>query len=187
MGGSTRLNRVASKAAKALKKSSTTIRQELQAKTENMADNIFSLLQGNQQKLVDNYLSAKAYCVAAQYKMRAYRKKSRSPLSSIGDWCTTIAGYSQLRPAKSPGMAMGLNKIPLLFSGKSIKVRKGAVAKINGLVKEYVRSVKSVRARWGIGIGKYLLNKLTTSLTKIPASKAKTVVVRSMNPPEWQG
>jgi len=239
--GSTRLNRVASKAAKALKKSSTTIRQELQAKTENMADNIFSMLQGNQQKLADNYLSAKAYCVAAQYKMRAYRKKSRSPLSSIGDWCTTIAGYSQLRPAKSPGMSMGLNKIPLLFSGKSIKVQKGAVAKINGLVKEYVRSVKSVRARWGIGIGKYLLNKLeaslgdkgvlqvssagrssvvflnggklglsnrlsdfqklgvsmgmfsgtlkklTTILTKIPASKAKAVVVRSMTPPEWQG
>merc|ERR1711881_666606 len=89
--GTTRLHRVASKAAKALKRSSTTIRQQLQAKTEAMADNVFSVLQGNQQKLADNYLSAKAYCVAAQYKLRAYRRKARNPLSSIGDWCITVA------------------------------------------------------------------------------------------------
>merc|ERR1711898_33213 len=56
------------------------------------------------------------------------------------------------------------NKIlPPVFSGKNIKV-KGAVAKINGLVNEYATSAAQVRARWPMGLGKYLLDKLQVSM-----------------------
>merc|ERR1711959_528973 len=132
--GQIRMNNVARRAAKALKKSTSTLRAHLQSRIETMSDNVFNLIQGNQQKLADNYLSAKAYCVAARFKFRAYNRKARmNPLVSIGDWCLTAASLSKISPPKSPGIGMGMKTIPTLFSSKKIKVR-GAVAKINGLV-----------------------------------------------------
>jgi len=163
--GQIRMKAVARAAAKALKKTTSTVRGKLQAKIEKMADSVFNLIQGNQQKLADNYLSAKAYCVAAKWKFRAYNKKSRqNPLVSIGDWCSTVAALSAVKPQKSPGIGMGLKTIPTLFSGKKIKVMKGAVSKINGLVAEYMRTIKQVTARWGLGIGKYLIKKLQQAM-----------------------
>jgi len=163
--GQIRMKQVARAAAKALKKSTSTVRGKLQSKIQKMSDSVFNLIQGNQQKLADNYLSAKAYCVAAKWKIRAYNKKSKSsPLVSIGDWCSTVASLSAVKPQKSPGIGMGLKTIPTLFSGKKIKVMKGAVSKINGLVAEYMRTIKQVSARWGLGIGKYLLKKLQQAM-----------------------
>jgi len=52
---------------------------------------------------------------------------------------------------------------PPVFSGKNIKV-KGAVAKINGLVNEYATSAAQVRARWPMGLGKYLLDRFEVSM-----------------------
>jgi len=162
--GQIRMKAVARAAAKALKKTTSTVRGHLQSKIQKMSDNVFNLIQGNQQKLADNYLSAKAYCVAAKWKFRAYNKKSRqNPLVSIGDWCNTVAALSNVKISKSPGIGMGLKTIPTLFSGKKIKVVKGAVSKINGLVAEYMRTIKQVTARWGLGIGKYLIKKIAAS------------------------
>jgi len=163
--GQTQLNNVARKAAKAQKKSVAMLRGHLQSRIEKMSDNVFALIQGNQQKLADNYLSAKAYCVAARFKFQDYNRKARmNPLVSVGDWCTTVAALSAVKPRKSPGMGMGLKTIPQLFSSKKLKVMKGAVAKINGLVAEYMRTVKQVNARWGVGIGKYLIKKLEQAM-----------------------
>jgi len=163
--GQIRMKRVARAAAKALKKKVSMVRGHLQSRIEKMSDNVFKLIQGNQQKLADNYLSAKAYCVAARWKFRAYNKKARmNPLVSIGDWCMTVASLSAVKITKSPGIGMGLKTIPALFSGKKTKVMKGAVSKINGLVAEYMRTIKQVGARWGVGIGKYLIKKLQQAM-----------------------
>merc|ERR1712072_1342400 len=125
--GEARLRRSARKTAKMLKKSSASIRASISSKIQTMSDNVFNLIQGNQQRLADNYLSAKAYCVAAQYKLRNYNRRSKlNPLLSIGDWCLTVAGLSKVRPPKSPGLG--------LFSSKKIKVKGHVVGKINGLV-----------------------------------------------------
>merc|ERR1711898_78935 len=48
-------------------------------------------------------------------------------------------------------------------TGKNIKV-SGAMAAINGLVNEYSTSCAQVRARWPMGLGKYLLDKLEVSM-----------------------
>merc|ERR1712216_492232 len=61
------------------------------------------------------------------------------------------------------GLGFGGKVLPPVFSGKNIKV-KGAVAKINGLVNEYATSAAQVRARWPMGLGKYLLDKLQVSM-----------------------
>merc|ERR1712057_72482 len=57
----------------------------------------------------------------------------------------------------------GGKKVPTVFTGKTIKV-SNAVAAINGLVNEYTNACTQVRARWPMGLGKYLLDKLEESM-----------------------
>merc|ERR1711998_520038 len=53
---------------------------------ENMADNVFATVQGNRQKIADNYLSLKAYAQAAADSIADYVTKGKGKgLSSIGD------------------------------------------------------------------------------------------------------
>merc|ERR1711990_1154619 len=58
---------------------------------------------------------------------------------------------------------MGGSSIPKIFSGGEVKV-SNAVAAINGLVNEYTESCGQVRARWPMGLGKYLMDKLEISM-----------------------
>merc|ERR1719247_3280667 len=61
------------------------------------------------------------------------------------------------------GLGMGGSKIRSVFAGKSIKAGN-SLAAINGLVNEYSTSCAQVRARWPMGLGKYLLDKLEVSM-----------------------
>merc|ERR1712080_532550 len=63
------------------------------------------------------------------------------------------------------GLGMGGGKVWSLFSGKTKKV-PGKVASINGLVNEFTSCAGAVRARWPMGLGKYLLDKLEASMQK---------------------
>merc|ERR1712072_357331 len=146
--GEARARAVASRAAKNLKRA---------------ADKVFATVNGGRQKIADNYLSLKAYCVASKYKWNGYRSKSKQALVSIGDLCVTLGGMSQIVPKASPGIGMGSKKIRAPFSGKSLKGR-GAVKRINGLVDEYMKTVVQVLNRWPFGIGKYLLSRLESSM-----------------------
>merc|ERR1711934_55971 len=59
---------------------------------ENMADNVFSLVQGNRQKIADNYLSLKAYAATAADKITDYLSKGKGRnLMSVGDLLQTVA------------------------------------------------------------------------------------------------
>merc|ERR1712199_94651 len=54
---------------------------------------------------------------------------------------------------------MGGDKIRSIFSGKDIKVGNAL-----GVVNEYAMACKGVRARWPLGLGKYLMNRLEVSI-----------------------
>merc|ERR1712093_260020 len=113
------------------------------------------------QKIADNYLSLKAYAVSVADKVTDYVGKGKGRnLSSIGDLLSTIGAIGAV---KATSLGLGGTKIPALFAGKSVKV-SNAVSKINGLVNEYTQSVAQVRARWPLGLGKYLLDKLEVSM-----------------------
>merc|ERR1711959_404801 len=112
---------------------------QIAVQVENMADNVFRLVQGNRQKIADNYLSLKAYAATAADKITDYLSKGKA----------------------APGEGFGSPTIPLIFSGKNVKIA-GAISKINGLVNEYIKTVGQVRARWPMGLGKYLIAKLET-------------------------
>merc|ERR1712036_31313 len=128
------------------------------------ADKLFKTIQGSHQKIADNYLSLKAYAVTAGDKLKDYVIKGKGKnLSSLGDLLTTVAGLSSVKAQKAEGLGAGAKSIPAIFSAKKVKV-KAMLTKINGLVNEYTGVINAVRARWPMGLGKYLLLKLEESM-----------------------
>merc|ERR1711959_2534 len=148
-----------------LKKTKRYLQTELSEGIDRAADNVFKIVNGKRQKIADNYLSLKAYAVAAADLLIDYRKKGKNGrnLSSIGDLLQTVAALGAVKPPKAEGLGMGGKEVMTIFTGKTLKV-SGAVAAINGLVNEYSTSCAQVRARWPMGLGKYLLDKLEESM-----------------------
>merc|ERR1712164_50676 len=148
-----------------LKKTKRYLQTELSEGIDRAADNVFKIVNGKRQKIADNYLSLKAYAVASADLVVDYRKKGKNGrnLSSVGDLLQTVAALGAVKPVKAEGLGMGGDKVPTIFTGKHIKV-SNAVAAINGLVNEYATSCAQVRARWPMGLGKYLLDKLEVSM-----------------------
>jgi len=75
----------------------------------------------------------------------------------------TIGALGAAHAVKAQGLGMGGSKIRSVFSGKTVKVGN-SLAAVNGLVNEYAGSCKLVRARWPMGLGKYLMDKLEVSM-----------------------
>merc|ERR1711939_550027 len=64
--------------------------EKIAVQVENMADNVFRLVQGNRQKIADNYLSLKAYAATAADKITDYLSKGKGRnLMSVGDLLQT--------------------------------------------------------------------------------------------------
>merc|ERR1712054_556782 len=139
------------------------LRVELTERLENAADNVFKTISGKRNKIADNSLSLKAYAIAAKDKVIDYRGKKKGSLSSIGDLLATPGALDSVRIRSAPGLGLGGNMSPPLFSGKKIKQPK-SLSKINGLVNEFTRSVGQVRMRWPLGLGKYLMDKLEEAM-----------------------
>merc|ERR1711975_185926 len=114
---------------------------ELASQVEHAADNVFKIIEGKRHKIADNYLSLKAYAVAAADKVDDYVSAGKGRgLSCIGDLLETIAGLGAVKPKPAEGLGLGGTELMNIFSGESIKV-PGAVASINGLVNELEASM----------------------------------------------
>merc|ERR1711985_175544 len=101
---------------------------------------------------------------AAADKVIDYTAKGKGQnLSSIGDLLRVVGAMGAVKAPKAMGLGMGGSTIRSVFSGKDIKVGN-AVAAVNGLVNEYAMACKGVRARWPLGLGKYLMNRLEVSM-----------------------
>merc|ERR1711998_196544 len=162
--GEARARRIADRARANLARQKRAMLIEISERVEAAADNLFKTIQGSHQKIADNYLSLKAYSVTAGDKLKDYVIKGKGKnLSSLGDLLTTISGLSNVKVKKAEGVGMGASTIPAIFTSKKIKV-SNTVTKINGLVNEYTGVITAVRARWPMGLGKYLLLKLEESM-----------------------
>merc|ERR1712070_1064642 len=162
--GEAKAKAVEQRIAAHLKTSKRFLQVELSNRCEDAADKVFKIISGKRRKIADNYLSFKAYAVSAMDKVTDYTAKGKGRnLSSIGDLMMTVGALAAVKAPKAEGLGFGGKILPPAFSGKNIKV-KGAVAKINGLVNEYATSAAQVRARWPMGLGKYLLDKLQVSM-----------------------
>merc|ERR1712023_470218 len=158
-----------------------TLLTTISSHVENMADNVFKVTQENRQKIADNYLSLKAYAATAADKIVDYLQKGKGRnLSSVGDLLNTVAGMSDVKTAPAEGMGFGGDTLPMIFSGKTVKV-DGAVSKINGLVDEYISTLGQVKERWPLGLGKYLLAKLEIAMAKAGALEVDKIEGKSGN------
>merc|ERR1712057_25150 len=145
--GEAKAKAVQQRALSDINKASNALLTTASAKIEAMADNVFKLVQGNRQKIADNYLSLKAYAACS------------------ADLLQTVSTVSKVKPVKAEGVPEGSPTLKLIFSNKEVKaLGKGAVSKINGLVNEYITTMAQVRDRWPMGLGKYLLAKLETAM-----------------------
>merc|ERR1711871_87264 len=148
---------------------------------ENMADNVFKVSQENRQKIADNYLSLKAYAATAADLIADYLQKGKGRnLSSVGDLLNTVAGMSTVKTEPAQGMGFGGDSLPLIFSGKTVKV-DNSISKINGLVDEYITTLAQVKSRWPLGLGKYLLAKLEIAMAKAGALEVDKIEGKSGN------
>jgi hypothetical protein len=163
--GEAKAKAVAQRARESLKGTSTALLIEITDTVEEYADKTFKLIQGNQQVVADNYLSLKAYAVTAEEKVVAYVGQGKGKnLSSLGDLLVNIAALSDVEVEKEEGLSPS-GELPMIFSSGTVEV-DNSVSKINGLVHEYVTTVNSCRMRWPMGLGKYLLEKLESSMGK---------------------
>lgn len=131
---------------------------------ENMADNVFASVQGNRQKIADNYLGLKAYAVASADLLEDYLEEGHARnLLSIGDLLTTVHAAAAAETPEAAGEGFGSGTIEPLFSGKAVTV-DGSVSKMNGLVNEYIQILGEVKTRYPMGLGAYLMSKLEMSM-----------------------
>merc|ERR1712100_236814 len=162
--GEARMKQVESTAMANIETEKKALLTTISESVENMADNVFALVQGNRQKIADNFLSLKAYSATAADKIEDYLAKGKGRnLSSIGDLLKTVAGLSDVKVTASTGEGMGSGHLTSILSRKEVKV-DDSVSKINGLVNEYVSTVGQVKLRWPLGLGKYLISKLEVAM-----------------------
>merc|ERR1711966_387240 len=137
---------------------------ELGNQVEEAADNVMRIVEGSRQKIADNYLSLKAYSVAAYDDITdsVTEGKGRG-LSAIGDLLVSVGAMGAVKATPAEGLGDGSDHIPEIFSGGEVKV-SNAVAAINGLVNEYTDIANQVEERWPMGLGKYLMDRLEMSM-----------------------
>merc|ERR1711970_708229 len=158
--GEAKAKAVEQRIAEHLKNTKRFLQVELNTQVEEAADNVLKIIEGKRQKVADNYLSLKAYAVASADSIEDYVTKGKGRgLSSVGDLLVTVGSLGAVHAKPKEGLGMGGSELPAIFSGDTIKV-SNAVAAINGLVNEYTESCGQVRARWPMGLGKYLMDKL---------------------------
>merc|ERR1711970_271149 len=162
--GEAKAKAVEQRIAEHLKNTKRFLQVELNTQVEEAADNVLKIIEGKRQKVADNYLSLKAYAVASADSIEDYVTKGKGRgLSSVGDLLVTVGALGAVHAKPKEGLGMGGSELPAIFSGDTIKV-SNAVAAINGLVNEYPESCGQVRARWPMGLGKHLMDKLEISM-----------------------
>jgi len=158
-----------------------TLMTAISVAVENMADNIFATVQGDRQKIADNFLSLKAYAQAAADKVTDYVQKGKGKnLSSIGDLLQTLASTYKMKAKAAVGEGFGAKTVKAPFSEKTIAV-DNSITKINGLVNQYISNLAQVKNRWPMGLGKYLIAKLEVSMQGKGALEVDKVEGKSGN------
>merc|ERR1711906_50395 len=84
---------------------------EISERVEEMGDNLFAMIQGNHQKLADNYLSLKAYAVVSRGALKDYVTKGKGK------------DLSSVKVNKAEGVGFGTQHLPAIFTGKGIALK----------------------------------------------------------------
>merc|ERR1712100_908355 len=111
--GEAKARRVADRARGNLKRTKRALLIEISERVEATADKLFKTIQGNHQKIADNYLSLKAYSHAAANGVKAYIAKGKGRnLSSLGDLLQSISSLAAIKNKKEEGLGAGGKAVP---------------------------------------------------------------------------
>lgn len=164
--GEARMTEEQNRALKATDTAKRTLVSTIGEQVEKMADAVFATVNSNRQQIADNYVSLKAYAVAAADALEDQQKKKGSRnLAAVGDLVKSVAALSDIPAGEAEGVGAGADEIPQVFSGKKIKVAN-PVNKINFMVNEYVGVLSECKQRWPLGLGKYLLSRIDLNMQK---------------------
>jgi len=154
------------RALKATDTAKRTLVSTIGEQVEKMADAVFATVNSNRQQIADNYVSLKAYAVAAADALEdSQKKKGSRNLAAVGDLVKSVAALSDIPAGEAEGVGAGADEIPQVFSGKKLKVAN-PVNKINFMVNEYVGVLSECKQRWPLGLGKYLLSRIDLNMQK---------------------
>merc|ERR1712023_275519 len=195
--GEAKAKAVEQRIAEHLKNTKRYLQVELNESVERAADVVYKTLEGKRQKIADNYLSLKAYSVAAADKVQdAISKGHGKALSSIGDLLETIGdiGAVKVKPAAGVGMGLGkylLDKLEASMTGKGVL----QVDKVENKAGNYVFiNGRSVGLSNKMGLFAELAARMTTYESVHPKMTAKITTIAHKTgkklyakPPEWEG
>merc|ERR1719355_471043 len=106
--GEARAKKVADRARAHLAATKKSLLIEISEKVEHCADKLFKTIQGNHQKIADNYLSLKAYAAAGRRQLKNYVAKGKGRnLSSLGDLLMSVAALAPVKAVKCEGIGAG--------------------------------------------------------------------------------
>merc|ERR1711935_469262 len=106
--GEAKMKAVEERAMENIATEKKTLMTTISVAVENMADNVFATVQGDRQKIADNFLSLKAYAAAAADKVIDYVQKGKGKnLSSIGDLLQTLAATFKVKAVPAVGDGFG--------------------------------------------------------------------------------
>merc|ERR1712054_609694 len=153
-----------------LKSTVRILRVELASSLDQAADKVLKIVAGKRHKIADNYLSLKAYSVAAADKVTDYTAgKNGRNLSSIGDLLRTVALNGAVKAPKAMGLGMGGTTLRSVFGTGKIKEKnsgkKGHYVYINGRsvgLSNKLNDFASLAAR--MSVYENVLAKLTSKL-----------------------
>jgi hypothetical protein len=139
--------------------------QAVSMRVERRAEEWWRKMEATRRVVARNYLQLKAYVSVAHKMAFALMSKSDVGLMSLGDLMMALHQRVKAHPKAAVGMGMGSKKLAPLLSG-SHTVLRDTVGNINGVVNEYSIVMASLRGRWKMGIGHYVLDQLDQSMHK---------------------
>merc|ERR1719484_113916 len=134
--GEARAKATEQRIAEHLKNTKRYLQVELIEQAEKAADNVFNILQGKRQFIADNYLSLKAYSIAAADKIQDYRESAKGVLQV--DKVDGKNGNFVYINGRSVGLSNKLSDFSSLASKMS--VYEAVLAKLTAKVKPAVPS-----------------------------------------------
>merc|ERR1719281_127003 len=201
--GEARAKAVEERANENIASTKKALASQIAVQVENMADNVFRTVQGNRQKIADNYLSLKAYAATAADKITDYLAKGKGRnLMSIGDMLQTAASLSTVKAKPAAGEGFGSNTIPLIFSGKYVMAKLETAMQSTGALEVDKVADKAGNYVFVNGHAVGLSSKLSDfaslavrmtayehTLARLTGklSNAKHAGKMMVKPPEWQG
>lgn len=140
------------------------LQQAVSRKIEDRADVWFGNLDHTRRTIAKNYLQLLAYTSVTPKLSRSAMVVGHTGLLSLGDLLLTVQ-KRQMKPIVQVGVGMGSDTATPMFGASSRQIHD-AVGRINEVLRDYTQVFRVLRARWRLGVGRYVLGKVEAAMMR---------------------